>query len=107
MTVTTPAHELMAHARRCESEGRWAQAAADYQQILDNMPNPTSADHADDRAAIRGMHSMCVARSREMVSTVATSATEEAKAAVDHQGAMMAQKRARAILGTDHVRELP
>jgi hypothetical protein len=107
MTVTSPIYELLAHARRCECEQRFAQAAASYQQALDNMPNPHSLDVAGDRALIQGLMRTCIQRSQETVSIVATSATEEAKAAVDLQGQRMAEKRARAIAGINNVRIFP
>jgi hypothetical protein len=97
MTVTTPVHELMAIARRYEVEKRWAQAAAAYQEALDNMPHPTSEDHGGDRELIEGMKRMCVWRSHESVSLTLTGISEEAKQAADQKGERAAAKRAEAI----------
>lgn len=100
MVVTTPIRELLAHARRCEVEGRWPQAADSYKQALDNMTNPHSGDNAADRAMLEGLHMAAVARSREApASDTLVNASEAAKHAADHTGAMMAEKRARAIHG--------
>jgi hypothetical protein len=94
MTVTTPVNDFLAIARRYEAERRFAQAAAAYQEALDNMPHPTSGHLAGDRALIDGMRAMCVQRSHETTSSVATTATEEARWAIDRQGERAAIKRA-------------
>jgi hypothetical protein len=97
MTVTTPVHELLAAARRYEVEKRWAQAVHAYQEALDNMPHPTSAETADDRGLISRMMQMCIWRSHEGASLVCTVISEEAKWAVDRKGERAAAKRALAL----------
>ena len=91
MTVTTPVAELLAHARRCEVEQRWAQASASYDEALANC-----AHSADDRALIEGLRQACIRRSHEMVSLTSTSATEAAKHRIDQQGERAAARRAQA-----------
>jgi hypothetical protein len=99
MTICTPIPELLRAAWRYETDKRWAQATAAYQEILDNMAHPTSKDVAADRALIEAMRQQCEWRSRETVSHVATTATEAAKWAFDRQGERRAAKRAQAIAG--------
>ena len=99
MVVTTPVNELLAIAKRYEAETRWAQAAEAYGQILANMPHPTAVTSQGDRKLIEDMRTMCIARSHETASNVATTPTEDAKLEVARQDTAAAHKRAQALQG--------
>ena len=55
MTVTSARADLLTYATRATAELRWADAAQAYQEVLDNMPLPTSTLVAADRASLNAL----------------------------------------------------
>lgn len=92
MTITTTHDEHMAIASRYEAEGRWSQAAESYGAAIATFRHPTDSAIAPDVTRLEDLRRVAIMRSHEMVSTPATNISEEAKKALDDQGAALAAK---------------